>query len=109
MNPEKVLRSEDGYCRDWRGIFSLSGLSQSEYSLISQSSDKIEKLLDLWQKKNQDMKINVSISQLQQCFEAIDRYDVYDDTYHLFCKYAKNFPETELLAVINFFLSLLNL
>lgn len=84
LNPEKVLVTEDGHNRDWRGLFALSGLDQSEYSLISQTDDKVAKLLDLWNRKNDENKLVVSISQLQQCFEIIDRYDAYDDTYSMF-------------------------
>lgn len=84
LNAEKVLVTEDGHFRDWRGIFSLSGLTQSEYSLISQSHDKTAKLLDLWQKRNEDNNSVVTLSQLQGCFGIIDRYDVCDDTLCLF-------------------------
>lgn len=86
LNPEKVLVSEDGHSRDWRGIFSLSGLTQSEYALISQSRDKTAKLLDLWIRKNRENDISVTLSQLQHCFEIIDRYDIHDDTLSLFCE-----------------------
>jgi hypothetical protein len=87
LNPEKVLVSEDGHWRDWRGIFSLSGLDQSESALISQSRDKTSTLLDLWIKKSCEKGgQKVSLSQLQQCFEIIDRYDIHDDTLSLFCE-----------------------
>lgn len=86
LNPEKVLVSEDGHFRDWRGMFSLSGLSQSEYTLISQSHDKSGTLLDLWIRKTNESDSKVSLSQLQQCFELIDRYDILDDTQSLFCE-----------------------
>ncbi|KAG5679273.1 hypothetical protein PVAND_008852 [Polypedilum vanderplanki] len=91
LNPEKVLRSEDGYCRDWRGLFSFSGLSQSEYTLISQSHDKMSTLLDLWIRKNSENDHKVNLSQLQQCFELIDRYDIYDDTLSLLSDDAQAF------------------
>lgn len=84
LNPVKVLRSEDGYARDWRGIFSLSGLDQSDESLIEQNSDKMGKLLDVWIKRNKEEDKFCSVSVLQQCFGIIDRYDVYDDTSLLF-------------------------
>lgn len=87
LSPEKVLVSEDGHARDWRGIFSLSGMSQSEYSVISQSPDKMNKLLDLWVQRNKDNNNEVTISQLLDSFGIIDRYDVYDDTYLLLSEY----------------------
>lgn len=79
LNPEKVLLSEDGCYRDWRGISILSELNQSEYSLVSQSQDKLEKLLELWIEKNKENGTEITLSQLQNCLGAIDRYDVYDD------------------------------
>lgn len=77
LNPEKILVTEDGYYRDWRGLFKLSGLSQLEYSVIAQSSDKTRKLIELWLKQNN----GVTMSQLQGSFGIIDRYDIYDDLF----------------------------
>lgn len=76
--------NEDGYYRDWRGIFALSGLMQSEYALISQSDDKFSKLLNIWMRKNLETGVYLSLSQLQHCFALIDRYDIFDDTMILF-------------------------
>lgn len=87
LNPEKVLRTEDGHYRDWRGLFTLSDLTQSEFSLISENRDKTRKLLELWLKRNKDNII--SINHIQECLGLIDRYDVYDDTFILFSKYIK--------------------
>lgn len=87
LNPEKVLVNEDGLYRDWRGIFGLSGMNQSEYTVISQIDDKMGKLLDLWNKKIDENNSQVTLSQLQQCFGIIDRYDVFDDTLSLFGKF----------------------
>lgn len=98
LNPEKVLVSEDGHNRDWRGIFTLSGLTQSEYALISQTDDKIGKLLDLWMRKIDENKSQVTLSQLQQCFGIIDRYDVYDDTLSLFVEDSQAYLTNKLQA-----------
>lgn len=81
LNPKKVLRTEDGYDRDWRGLASLADLSQLETTSIANSKDETAKLLDLWFKLNKDKNIVVTLTQLQKCFGVIDRYDVYDDTY----------------------------
>lgn len=86
LNPEKVLYSEEGYARDWRGLFEISGLSQSDCTLISQSPDKTQKLLDLWLRRNKDNNKEITLSQLLHCLGLIDRYDVYDDTYLLLSK-----------------------
>lgn len=86
LNPKKVLRTEDGFERDWRGLAALSGLSQSETTSIADSKDETGKLLDLWKQINKDKNIVVTLSQLQECFGVIDRYDVYDDTYSMLSK-----------------------
>lgn len=83
LNPEKVLRSENGYCRDWRGIFTLSNLSLSDYRQVESCRDKTSKLLDLWSKSQKD----ANVSRLQDCFALIDRFDIYDDTFDLLSKY----------------------
>ena len=79
MNPKKVLPSEDGYNRDWRGLATLIKISQNEYSAVSQSNDKIMKLFEIWQNNN----ANATFYTLQQCLATIDRYDVSDDTFQL--------------------------
>lgn len=81
LNAEKVLVTEDGYYRDWRGLFRLTGLTQSEFTLISQAHDKTSKLLDLWLRHNKDNNNTVTLSQLVDCFGIIDRYDITDDTF----------------------------
>lgn len=83
LNSQKVIMTEDGYYRDWRGIFLLSGLSTPQYTLISENHDKTKTLLDLWAKEVK----SVTLSDLQKNLGAIDRFDVCDDTYNLFCEY----------------------
>lgn len=91
LNPEKILPSEDGYHRDWRGLAALVNLSQSEYNAVSHNQDKIATLLDIWIKQNK----GATISTLQQCLELIDRYDVSDDIQSSFGKSRKpsKFPQ----------------
>jgi hypothetical protein len=68
----------------------LSSLGQAEYTLISQQHDKTEKLLQLWIDKNKENgSAPISIGKLQNCLEAIDRYDVYDDLSNLLGKHEK--------------------
>ncbi|CAO1348269.1 unnamed protein product [Diamesa serratosioi] len=87
LNPEKILPSEDGYHRDWRGLAALVNLSQSEYNAVSHNQDKIATLFDIWIKQNK----GATISTLMQCLELIDRYDVSDDIQSLFVEDAKVF------------------
>lgn len=77
LNAKKILPSEDGYQRDYRGLASLSGLNWSEYgSVIEQSHDPTDKILKLWMK---DQK-TANLDQLQQVLGLIERWDVLDDT-----------------------------
>lgn len=81
-----MLANEDGYHRDWRGLFSLAGMSQSELSQVSHSDDKTASLFDIWIRNNAENDTSVSLSQLLQCFALIDRYDVIDDTQTMICE-----------------------
>lgn len=86
LDTKKILPSEDGYQRDFRGIATLSGLSWSEYGpMISRLPHPTEKVLELWIKD----KKNASLGQLQQVLGLIDRWDVVDDTDIFFSKYKK--------------------
>jgi Death domain len=87
LNSQKVLQTETGYDRDWRGILVLSGLGQSERNLITQSRDQTAKLLELWRKSNRDNNNVVTLSRFRECLETIDRYDVIDDTFELLGKF----------------------
>jgi hypothetical protein len=68
----------------------LSSLGQAEYTVISQQQDKTGKLLQLWIDKNKENgSTPISIGKLQNCLEAIDRFDVYDDLSNLLGIYDK--------------------
>ena len=68
--------NENGYYRDWRGFFVLSGLTQLEYGVISQCEDKTGNLLKLWVSKNIKNGFKTTVQQLMTVLEIIDRYDV---------------------------------
>ena len=87
LNAKKVLPSEDGYQRDYRGLVTLSGLNYVEYSsVINQNSDPTEKILQLWMKNE----TKANLDQLQQVLGLIERWDVLDDTNLFFSKYTTN-------------------
>lgn len=83
LNPQKVLQTETGYDRDWRGLLQLSELKDSERH-IGQSRNQIGKLIELWIKASKDNNKTVTVSEFRECLETIDRYDVLDDTFELF-------------------------
>ena len=82
MNCKKILQSESGFHRDWRGIAALVGLDQNEFGAILHSNDHMLKLIEFWILKFADAKM----FQLIQYLEIIDRFDVSDDIELLCCK-----------------------
>lgn len=86
MNCKKVLPSESGFHRDWRGLATLVKLDQNEFGAILRSNDHMMKLIEFWIQKYEDAKI----IQLIQYLEIIDRFDVSDDIELLCCKCSEN-------------------
>lgn len=82
LNSIKVILSEDGAPRDWRGV--LNGIGQSDaVNAVQSKGDPMKEVLDLWTKKN----TNATIGELQRILGAIDRWDVVDDTSDFFRKF----------------------
>lgn len=78
LNSIKVILSEDGVPRDWRGVLHSVGLN-SEH--IQSKADPMKEVLDLWRLKR---KQQATIGQLQNILGNIDRWDVVDDTSDFF-------------------------
>lgn len=87
LNCKKILPSESGFHRDWRGLATLVKLDQNEFGAILHSNDHTMKLIEFWIQKCADAKI----IQLIQYLEIIDRFDVSDDIELLCCKFSSNF------------------
>lgn len=83
LNPIKVILSENGAPRDWRGVLNSVGLSDV-VNTVQQTQDEMKQVLDLWMKTG---KIPATIGNLQTILGNIDRWDVVDDTNDPFCKY----------------------
>ncbi|CAO1348245.1 unnamed protein product [Diamesa serratosioi] len=75
LNCKKILPSESGFHRDWRGLAALVKLDQNEFGAILHSDDHMMKLIEFWIQKFSDAKI----IQLIQYLAMIDRFDVSDD------------------------------
>jgi len=73
LNRKKVLHSEEGYERDWRGIASLAGLR----NLVDDNvNNPMELVLSSWiQHKPQ----TAEVGYLEEFLGIIDRWDVRDD------------------------------
>lgn len=81
LNAIKVILSEDGAPRDWRGVLNGIGLSD-DVNAVQYKADPMKEVLELWaQRKN-----NSTIGNLQRILGNIDRWDVVDDTSDFFCK-----------------------
>lgn len=84
LDPIKIIKSDLGHYRDWRGIFMLAGISDDYYSTIQclASSERMERLLRLW--SDDDSVQNANLAKLRFIFGEIDRWDIYDDTEQMF-------------------------
>ncbi|ALC41722.1 Myd88 [Drosophila busckii] len=73
LNRKKVLRSEEGYERDWRGIASLAG--QRDY-IDEFANMPMDLVLNSWIRHNPQ---TAEVGKLEEYLGIIDRWDVRDD------------------------------
>lgn len=95
LNAIKVILSEDGLPRDYRGILLRINLND-HLSALKNKLDKTKEVLDLWRRYEHETGIPDSTIGRLRCFLGnIDRWDVVDDTHDYFGKQikrqAKNF------------------
>lgn len=84
LNPIKILPSEEGYPRDWRGIAHLAGIQNlNTTTIINNQPDAMAKTLQLWLTEN---KSTATFANLRTFLEIIDRWDVNDDISEILCK-----------------------
>lgn len=78
LNSKKILRSEEGYERDWRGLASLA----HQKSLCDENNmggdDPMTKVIQLWFSNNPK---TATFANLEKFLGIIDRWDVSDDIY----------------------------
>ncbi|XP_055920412.1 myeloid differentiation primary response protein MyD88 [Eupeodes corollae] len=89
LNPKKLFLSEEGYCRDWRGIAFLAGLCSLYDSYMSTEKDPMAKVLLLWRKEGDSKTAN--FENLLKFLGVIDRWDVADDLTESLAEDAKAF------------------
>lgn len=82
LNKIKVIRSEEGLPRDWRGVLHCI-MPKMDVSLFMDKSNPIGEVLDLWIKERRDF---ATLGQMQRILGNIDRWDVIDDTSDYFGK-----------------------
>jgi len=77
LNPTKILLSDDGHLRDWRGLAELIGIDMLAIQNFESQSDPFKALF------HHSLK-NLTVLEVIAIFEKMDRYDIIDDTQALF-------------------------
>lgn len=99
LDPHKILPTHIGLCRDWRGLFQLTGLPKQYLQYLATKSNITAELLDVWYKEECDGQLDYegapTVQQLQQYLEEIDRWDCLDDTRDLFVDDAKEYLKSK--------------
>lgn len=83
LNTIKVILSEEGVPRDWRGVHHFLGLKRSLGDFQIKGGDFMSHLLIEWEKENEVATLGI----LRDIIGQIDRWDVVDDTTELFGNY----------------------
>lgn len=82
LNKTKIFKSEDGYYRDWRGLFQVLKLEHYHKAELDNHANPTKRILDLWQESLR----GANLKELQNVLGQIDRWDVLDDSNKLLCK-----------------------
>lgn len=85
LNAIKILPSEEGYFRDWRGLAHCAKLKSEQITFLAEREDPTKELIENWEKQPNACKL----SDLQAFLGQLDRWDVVDDTNESF---RKSFP-----------------
>lgn len=86
LNAIKVILSENGSPRDWRGVLNGIGLSD-DITMVQHKPDEMKAVLDRWWDIHRH---KATIGTLQKILGYIDRWDVVDDTNDDFCKFRQS-------------------
>ncbi|XP_011167340.1 myeloid differentiation primary response protein MyD88 [Solenopsis invicta] len=97
LNPMKVLPSDNGLPRDWRGLAHLLELSPELVSLLVSHSDPLMHMFTLLEKNQK----NITIKNFQVMMEQMDRWDIIDDTEALFESDAERYLEHQQRAQVS--------
>lgn len=86
LNTLKILPSEEGLPRDWRGLQHYAALDRKHNDVFSQShvKDPTALILSIWSNEKGNFG---SLGKLQKILGLIDRWDLVDDTNLLFRKF----------------------
>ncbi|XP_065081945.1 myeloid differentiation primary response protein MyD88 [Ochlerotatus camptorhynchus] len=87
LNKTKIFKSEDGYYRDWRGLFQVLKLEHYHKAELDKHINPTKRVLDLWQESLR----GANLKELQHVLGQIDRWDILDDSNKLLCEDAEKF------------------
>ncbi|XP_055536182.1 myeloid differentiation primary response protein MyD88 [Wyeomyia smithii] len=80
LNRKKIFKSEEGYWRDWRGMFQAIGLENHYISELENNANPTKRVLQLWQQMSDSIKLSANLKELQNVLGFIDRWDVLDSS-----------------------------
>lgn len=83
LNKHKILLSDSGNFRDWRGLFICLEIDSLHWSGIDKETDPTKKILQIFEQKPIDI---ANLRTLQDILGQIDRWDIVDDLNLKFCK-----------------------
>lgn len=86
LNTIKVIVSENGYPRDYRGVLQSIGLNEF-LPTVQTKPDPMKEILELWLSNHPG---SATIHHLRYILGNIDRWDVVDDTNESFSKLFTN-------------------
>ncbi|XP_059471616.1 myeloid differentiation primary response protein MyD88 [Neocloeon triangulifer] len=92
LDSRKVIRSKDGYLRDWRGLAEKVGLTATQQNALNAKTQChfTAEVLKYWQALS-DPKLPPNVGTLQEVLKELDRWDVHDDLTPVFELDAENF------------------
>lgn len=90
LNPVKIIPTEEGLLRDWRGLAHLAGIDGETVLSLSCKSDPTAEVFKLWKRNNGQNEI-ASLGLLRLCLSKMDRWDIVDDTSEMFEQDVKEF------------------
>ncbi|KAG7198905.1 hypothetical protein KM043_015724 [Ampulex compressa] len=74
LNPPKVIPSENGLPRDWRGFAHLCDLGGETMPSLASNPDPSGRILAIWQQQG------ITIKEFEEKLKRISRWDILDDT-----------------------------
>lgn len=91
LNKKKIFKSEDGYYRDWRGLFQAIHLENHYIAEVEAHSNPSQRIFDLWRTSASKEGKVPSLLDLQNILGIIDRWDIVDDSDKLFREDAEQY------------------